>query len=90
MGHPVSTVVAVIAALVAAFCFAAASLVQQTVARASGADELMRPGCCRTWPASRCGWPRSAWTCCLSSSWPSAPRQPAPATMRGVVLAKGD
>jgi drug/metabolite transporter (DMT)-like permease len=42
-GHQVSTVIAVIAALVAAFCFAAASLVQQTVARASGADEVMRP-----------------------------------------------
>ena len=38
-----TTVIAVIAALVAAFCFAAASLVQQTVARASGADEVMRP-----------------------------------------------
>jgi hypothetical protein len=39
----VTTVIAVLAALVAAFCFAAASLVQQTVARASGADEVMRP-----------------------------------------------
>jgi len=39
----VTTLIAVIAALVAAFCFAAASLVQQTVARASGADEVMRP-----------------------------------------------
>jgi drug/metabolite transporter (DMT)-like permease len=39
----VTTVIAVIAALVAAFCFAAASLVQQTVARASGAEEVMRP-----------------------------------------------
>lgn len=38
-----TTVIAVIAALMAAFCFAAASLVQQTVARASGADEVMRP-----------------------------------------------
>ena len=38
-----TTLIAVIAALVAAFCFAAASLVQQTVARASGADEVMRP-----------------------------------------------
>jgi hypothetical protein len=37
----VTTVIAVLAALVAAFCFAAASLVQQTVARASGADEVM-------------------------------------------------
>jgi hypothetical protein len=43
MGTPVTTVIAVIAALMAAFCFAAASLVQQTVARASGADEVMRP-----------------------------------------------
>jgi len=42
-GHQVTTVIAVLAALVAAFCFAAASLVQQTAARASGADEVMRP-----------------------------------------------
>jgi hypothetical protein len=32
----------VVAALTAAFCFAQASLVQQTVARASGADEVLR------------------------------------------------
>jgi hypothetical protein len=32
----------VVAALTAAFCFAEASLVQQTVARASGADEVLR------------------------------------------------
>jgi hypothetical protein len=38
----VTTVVAVVAALTAAFCFAEASLVQQTVARASGADEVLR------------------------------------------------
>lgn len=35
--------IAVVAALAAAFCFAVASLVQQTVARASGADEVMQP-----------------------------------------------
>jgi drug/metabolite transporter (DMT)-like permease len=39
----VTTVVAVIAAITAAFCFAVASLVQQSVARASGADEVMQP-----------------------------------------------
>jgi hypothetical protein len=39
----VTTVIAVIAALLAAFCFAVAALVQQTVARATGADEAMRP-----------------------------------------------
>ncbi|HEY8046971.1 MAG TPA: DMT family transporter [Streptosporangiaceae bacterium] len=38
-----TTVIAVIAALLAAFCFAVAALVQQTVARATGADEAMRP-----------------------------------------------
>jgi hypothetical protein len=38
----VTTVIAVVAALTAAFCFAQASLVQQTVARASGADEVLR------------------------------------------------
>ena len=38
-----TTVIAVAAALAAAFCFAVASLVQQTVARASGADEVMQP-----------------------------------------------
>jgi len=38
----VTTVIAVVAALTAAFCFAEASLVQQTVARASGADEVLR------------------------------------------------
>ena len=43
MGHQVTTLIAVLAALVAAFCFAAASLVQQTVARASGAGDVMRP-----------------------------------------------
>ncbi len=37
-----TTVIAVVAALTAAFCFAEASLVQQTVARASGADEVLR------------------------------------------------
>ncbi len=37
-----TTVVAVVAALTAAFCFAQASLVQQTVARESGADEVLR------------------------------------------------
>lgn len=37
-----TTVIAVVAALTAAFCFAQASLVQQTVARASGADEVLR------------------------------------------------
>ena len=36
-----TTVIAVVAALTAAFCFAEASLVQQTVARASGADEVL-------------------------------------------------
>ncbi len=35
-------VIAVVAALTAAFCFAEASLVQQTVARESGADEVLR------------------------------------------------
>jgi drug/metabolite transporter (DMT)-like permease len=39
----VTTLIAVLAALVAAFCFAAASLMQQTVARASGAADVMRP-----------------------------------------------
>jgi drug/metabolite transporter (DMT)-like permease len=39
----VTTVIAVVAALLAAFCFAVAALVQQTVARATGADEAMRP-----------------------------------------------
>jgi drug/metabolite transporter (DMT)-like permease len=39
----VTTVIAVVAALVAAFCFAVAALVQQTVARATGADEAMHP-----------------------------------------------
>jgi hypothetical protein len=39
----VTTVIAVIAALLAAFCFAVAALVQQTVARATGADEAMHP-----------------------------------------------
>ena len=38
-----TTVIAVIAAVTAAFCFAVASLVQQSVARASGADEVMQP-----------------------------------------------
>jgi hypothetical protein len=38
----VTSVIAVVAALTAAFCFAEASLVQQTVARASGADEVLR------------------------------------------------
>jgi drug/metabolite transporter (DMT)-like permease len=42
-GQLVTIAIAVICALVAAFCFAAGSLVQQTVARSSGADELMRP-----------------------------------------------
>ncbi len=37
-----TTVIAVVAALTAAFCFAEASLVQQTVARESGADEVLR------------------------------------------------
>ena len=35
--------IAVVAALLAAFCFAVAALVQQTVARATGADEALRP-----------------------------------------------
>jgi hypothetical protein len=39
----VTTVIAVVAALLAAFCFAVAALVQQTVARATGADEALRP-----------------------------------------------
>jgi hypothetical protein len=39
----VTTVIAVIAALLAAFCFAVAALVQQTVARATGADDVMHP-----------------------------------------------
>jgi uncharacterized membrane protein len=39
----VTTVIAVIAALLAAFCFAVAALVQQTVARATGADEALHP-----------------------------------------------
>jgi hypothetical protein len=39
----VTTVIAVVAALLAAFCFAVAALVQQTVARAAGADEVMHP-----------------------------------------------
>jgi hypothetical protein len=39
----VTTVIAVIAALLAAFCFAVAALVQQTVARATGADDAMHP-----------------------------------------------
>jgi hypothetical protein len=39
----VTTVIAVVAALTAAFCFAEASLVQQTVARESGAEEVLRP-----------------------------------------------
>jgi hypothetical protein len=39
----VTTVIAVVAALLAAFCFAVAALVQQTVARATGADEVMHP-----------------------------------------------
>jgi drug/metabolite transporter (DMT)-like permease len=39
----VTTVIAVVAALLAAFCFAVAALVQQSVARATGADEAMRP-----------------------------------------------
>ena len=38
-----ATVIAVVAALLAAFCFAVAALVQQTVARATGADEAMHP-----------------------------------------------
>ena len=38
-----TTVIAVIAALLAAFCFAVAALVQQTVARATGADEALHP-----------------------------------------------
>ncbi len=38
-----TTVIAVVAALLAAFCFAVAALVQQTVARAAGADETMHP-----------------------------------------------
>jgi hypothetical protein len=38
----VTTGIAVVAALTAAFCFAQASLVQQTVARASGADDVLR------------------------------------------------
>jgi hypothetical protein len=38
----VTLVIAVVAALTAAFCFAEASLVQQTVARESGADEVLR------------------------------------------------
>ena len=38
-----TTVIAVVAALLAAFCFAVAALVQQTVARAAGADEVMHP-----------------------------------------------
>jgi uncharacterized membrane protein len=38
-----TTVVAVVAAVAAAFCFAVASIVQQSVARVSGADEVMRP-----------------------------------------------
>ncbi|HUY46249.1 MAG TPA: DMT family transporter [Streptosporangiaceae bacterium] len=38
-----TTVIAVVAAVAAAFCFAVASIVQQSVARASGADEVMRP-----------------------------------------------
>jgi drug/metabolite transporter (DMT)-like permease len=39
----VTTVIAVVAALLAAFCFAVAALVQQTVARATGADTAMHP-----------------------------------------------
>jgi len=39
----VTTVIAVTAALLAAFCFAVAALAQQTVARATGADEAMHP-----------------------------------------------
>jgi drug/metabolite transporter (DMT)-like permease len=39
----VTTVIAVVAALLAAFCFAVAALVQQTVARAAGADDVMHP-----------------------------------------------
>src|ERR1039458_1977295 len=42
-GHQVTTVIAVIAAITAAFCFAVAAMVQQSVARASGADEVMQP-----------------------------------------------
>ena len=38
-----TTVIAVVAALLAAFCFAVAALVQQTVARATAADEAMHP-----------------------------------------------
>ena len=38
-----TTVIAVVAALLAAFCFAVAALVQQTVARAAGADDVMHP-----------------------------------------------
>jgi hypothetical protein len=38
-----TTVIAVVAAVAAAFCFAVASIVQQSVARASGADEVMHP-----------------------------------------------
>jgi hypothetical protein len=38
-----TTVIAVVAAVAAAFCFAVASIVQQSVARVSGADEVMRP-----------------------------------------------
>lgn len=38
-----TTVIAVVAALLAAFCFAVAALVQQTVARATGADDAMHP-----------------------------------------------
>ena len=42
-GRLVTTVIAVVAALLAAFCFAVAALVQQTVARATAADEAMHP-----------------------------------------------
>ena len=38
-----TTAIAVVAALLAAFCFAVAALVQQTVARATGADDAMHP-----------------------------------------------
>ena len=71
-GHQVNTVIAVLAALVAAFCFAAASLVQQTVARASGAGIFVLS--------------RSS----IVTAEQSAPREPAVATMRGVVMAEGD
>ncbi len=52
----VATVIAVIAALGSACCFALAAVVRHGVARGAGGTALS-PACCCGWSATRGGWP---------------------------------